>query len=507
VNEQRSADRLADEPPPSSSIRPQAVVLLILVAALGRLVWVLFSYYLELGARRHHLESAWILFSGVALLEVIIRARSDAITRRGNASALSSTSWLVAALAASIILYWPSLSIGLLSDDFVLLHRGPFIDGWGFFRPLPLAIWQLVFPVAGATGLHLLNVVLHGVNTWLLYLLLIGVGVRAPARGIAAALFLTFPASVEAVAWSSGVFDVALVCFGLIYLIAATRRSKSSRAAGAIALVSALLTKETAVALPIMALFLGLRLRIDRGLVVGSIAVVAAYALVRLVVGIEVPGPEGPWSYVLKELVARPFAALAVPWTVREVRAAPFLLAVGPQLAIAGLAAGYAGSRHVTRSAIVPLLWIVAAVAPLYGLFVIGDELSGSRYLYLPLLGWCLLLADLIQGQFGTWGRRVGTALVIVAVTMGAPGVRTHLRPWIAAAELRDSVLHEAGAAVRRSGCAEPEFLRLPDTVDGAFVFRNGFPEALASQVGLSPSPSASPECTFVWSGTTFSGR
>jgi hypothetical protein len=45
---------------------------------------------------------------------------------------------------------------------------------------------------------------------------------------------------------------------------------------------------------------------------------------------------------------------------------------------------------------------------------------------------------------------------------------------------------------------------KLPDTVRGAYVFRNGFQEALARDAGLRASDDAAPGCVFEWNGREF---
>ena len=78
---------------------------------------------------------------------------------------------------------------------------------------LPLFAWKVIYPVGGAAALHILNVILGGVNAWMVGLLSRRIGHSAPVAALVTATFLFFPAAVEPIAWNSGIFDVAAVFF------------------------------------------------------------------------------------------------------------------------------------------------------------------------------------------------------------------------------------------------------------------------------------------------------
>jgi hypothetical protein len=94
-------------------------------------------------------------------------------------------------LVAALTLYGPALGLGLLSDDYTLLAMAQ-SDGLGagsgwFFRPLPLLLWRALFAIShSAVLLHIVNVLLHGLNAFLVGTLGRAMGMRRVALSGAA---------------------------------------------------------------------------------------------------------------------------------------------------------------------------------------------------------------------------------------------------------------------------------------------------------------------------------
>lgn len=142
------------------------------VIALGLRVSYLFVRYIlgSTGTQRFHVESWALIFVAIGLLVRVARSRLPE-QRRTKTVATSPWVWLVFC-GLAVALYWPALSVGFLSDDFVLVTYaarwsiGPVTPS--LFRPLPLLLWALLLHAgAGAPTLHVLNVVLHGTNAYL----------------------------------------------------------------------------------------------------------------------------------------------------------------------------------------------------------------------------------------------------------------------------------------------------------------------------------------------------
>lgn len=181
-------------------------------------------------------------------------------------------------VAGAALIYWPSVHIGLLSDDFVLLDRA---RHWqlGFanrelFRPVPLLIWGCVLQLGGgAAVLHLFNIVAHGVTSFLSTQWAAPLVVSRNKSVAVGLLVLAFPAAVEAVTWCSGVFDVSATLLCVIAVLVSRHYTRETHRLRRLAFVScaviALLCKETAAVIPFLA-----RLRNGGALALGEAGVI-----------------------------------------------------------------------------------------------------------------------------------------------------------------------------------------------------------------------------------------
>lgn len=441
-------------------------------------------YFHRWGIARHHLETAWMWLVGVVLLFALPK-RSTPLAARPVQRVRGVT--LFAFVGAAAVLYLPVLGNGFLSDDFVLARlaaQNEFLGtSWQFLRPLPVLCFKLVG--AHPLPLHAAIVLLHGANAALVAVLATEAGLSAAAAVAAGAIFLTFPAHAEAVAWCSGLQDV-LMTTGVLASVALANVSRERLALPALA--GALLTKETAVAAP--ALFWLFNPRRWRVALYG-LGIVAAYATWRLLALPPTPGYAlAPSSYKLKELLVRPFAALTVPVRTGTVSEWPWLgtaLVCGLLALVLRAAWAWRGRRRDIWTSCALALSVLVSVAPVYSLFDVSPTLQGARYLYLPAAAWSILIATLLMPT----SSRLNLVLTALVVMSSAVGLRANLTAWNAAARRRDDLLADVVRA-RQSGCAAVWVRNVPDSVDGAYVFRNGLAEAIAPVVLTQSAP---PSC------------
>ena len=326
------------------------------------------------------------------------------------------------------------------------------------------------------------------------------------------ATFVFFPAAVEPIAWNSGIFDLAAVFFGLLFMLGATASSSAAQRLSLAALVAALLSKETAIVLPLIAMAFAWRADVSRRTLVISFAIAAAYASLRLVSGSDASSavlPAGPsLRYAMKEILVRPFATLGAPWTRTELtestasRIALGLLPVGVMVSL--IVSYTVGPRRGLRP-LTNVAWVFLGIAPLAGLFFVNDDLEGSRYLYLPLCGWCLLIGDLVNSIPRARLRLIcASTLAVGVVLLGVTGIRHHLGAW----------LESAGAArqARRRGADCAAAIRLsrrglrkrPGTASRSTAFPKWIPSGRGYE---RQQETLNPACRFVWTGMRFERR
>jgi protein O-mannosyl-transferase len=155
--------------------------------------------------------------------------------------------WLMAVLLAlvTMALYWPATRCDFVNcdDDYdvtenVQVQKGLTLDSlkWAWLNPvncnwLPLLVWSHMLDCQlfglNPWGHHLTSVLLHAVNTGLVFLLLRGLTGAFWRSVWVAALFGWHPLRVEAVAWVAERKDVLSVFFGLLALLAYARYAQA----------------------------------------------------------------------------------------------------------------------------------------------------------------------------------------------------------------------------------------------------------------------------------------
>jgi hypothetical protein len=458
---------------------------------------------------RFHVESPYFIFITLCLLVSLPALRGfRASETAGRLQPLITFAWCI---LLAFTAYWPTLSIGLLSDDFVLLDDARQDTGssyGGEFRR-PLAVWLFnLVALAGPPTFHALLVFLHAANGWLLIRLALAMGFEATVSLLVGVLFLVFPASVEAVTWCSGIQDVLMTTCVLAGVL--TWRQPWALSIRLVATVPcvllALAIKETGVVLPVLSLVIwsGI-LPLRQCLVLApTTTVVALYVAWRLLAG-GVPGDfaTSPSQYLVKELLARSFGSSAMPYhyDLGPIRIALRLVTALSMPFLVGYAAVSARSRpDLAIRAMKSALWVLIPALPVYVYFFVAPDLQGSRYLYLGSAGWAVLLVTLLYLSIvPAFGIRRLLALGYGCAFAWLLVVRLHIWPWIEAANLRDEIRRSVVVVSARYDCGEGStFLDLPDSVRGAYLFRNGGQEALSGALAGDKA------CRLVWTPDGF---
>jgi hypothetical protein len=414
--------------------------------------------------------------------------------------------------ALAFVLYWQALFVGLLSDDYVLVARasqwaiGPVTPA--LFRPLPLFLWAVLLHSGGGPfALHCMNILLHGTNAYLMARVIGSWLGDWKWTLLAGLLVLTSPLAPEGVVWCSGVFDVLATTLVLGCLLLARRYrervSPSTRIQFFACGVAAAACKETAV------VGVGLLLAdawarraqsrlllIDTGVLAG---ILGAYSVVRAVYAFGLKTPAFS-KYLLQRAVFGSFGGLAVPWHMNVIHWLPWVPITGVLGLTFVLSVFFleSGSIDQTRQVIAAAVWVLLPMIPIFPIVFIAPDLQASRYLYLSAPGWAALLVSMSAAIKTRYLTSLALFSMLAIIAVASYGTRLHLQPWQDAARLRDRV--EAAVDQELHGCDVFVLSDLPDSVAGAYVFRNGGAEAFErdlhrhTRLGRSDGP-----CAFQW--------
>ncbi|HVZ23797.1 MAG TPA: hypothetical protein VG871_22140 [Vicinamibacterales bacterium] len=417
--------------------------------------------------------------------------------------------------ATAVILFLPALRVGLLSTDYVLVDRARGLPAaWldpQSFHPVPLLAWRAMLSLgAGPAVLHLLNIVLHGADAFLVYRLAAGFMPQLWAFA-AGALMLTLPLAPEAVVWNSGIVQVSGTFFILATVVVARgygeQTSRTRRgvffALAALALMSNDTATLTAVLVGIDALARKAwpkTLRIDTAAVFVADAAFATWRLVRTPSAIHTLLT---WT-TMTRWVEETVGALVWPVHAEVARAAAWLPIAGG-VALGALAVAFVLRRPSTETLLrvgAYAVFALVATLPVAAVLVIGPELQQSRFLYLSAAGYACVLAlaarAVSTGPGVAWTRGAA-AMLVVLIALHVVNLEWNVHRWVDAAALRDRILGQVAIQATERRCSSMAVLGLPDEYEGAPLFDAGVAQAFETVgVRVSNAPYAG-ECLFRW--------
>jgi hypothetical protein len=203
-------------------------------------------------------------------------------------------------------------------------------------------------------------------------------------------------------------------------------------------------------------------------------------------------------KFMLQRWVFDTFGSSAMPWHTTMIERLPFAAMAPPLLCVGLLTAYFVWPKAVgcRRAGLAMALWMLISTLPVITIMSVGPDLQGSRFMYLPGIGWASLLAWLASSSRARLTQSIATLLIIGVYLVG---LRVHFVPWQKAAALRDRVERVAASDSRITSCHKVSIAKVPDNIEGAYVLRNGVVEAFARDIGIEVSPDAPPECSFLW--------
>jgi tetratricopeptide (TPR) repeat protein len=392
---------------------------------------------------------------------------------------------LVALVAVAV--YANTLWCGFVFDDgHVILNNEWITDfsyigevflssAWGFeaetssnyYRPLMHVVFMIDYHIYGLSpwGYHLVNIIVHAVNSILVYLLACylfcadeGNGEGAPVlKGshlalASALLFAVHPVHVEAVAWVSAISELGFTLFFLLSLYlhieafgdgAAPRRSSRILAPLSwLSFIAALLFKETGVMLFFVVVAFNLSFK-KKGERVGGAAlrryppyiiILGAYIIVKLVLsGGLVPNVQheelSGFQYFINifplimdyiRLIIFP-VDLNVFYIFHPVLSLfDFRLLASIIIIIPFVVLFVINVRNKERAA--TFAWLLALLSIMPALYIAGAGARGSafaeRYLYLPSAGFFIFIIYWFACFLGRLGKREAKVIFVTAIVL-----------------------------------------------------------------------------------------
>lgn len=425
---------------------------------------------------------------------------------------------LIISLAA-LLAYAGTLSSYFLSDDFEFLklfHKSQslsrdaligYFKNFGLLRPLSLLTLEMDYRIWGLNsfGYHLSSLLFHVGSAWLVFLFLWHLTRDRYISSLAGLLFSVYPLHLEAVAWISGRFDVTCTFFYLLSLVLFLYFRRSDNLVlmwlSLLSFLGALLCKEMAMTLPALIFAVDFifdggrdgrwREALKRSLIYALF--LAGYVILRILLLGGISGSsyaanalaffKGNVITGLKHFLSRPFGPLFVPLN-KTATASAGLLETGILIALSLLILSVLlRPRLPFKMCLFGLLFIFVTAIPTLKILYITDTLQGSRFLYLPSAGACLILAVLVKADSFSKRKAVEalrfllpSAVIILFLLMH----RVNSQPWKQAGAASKTMVEQALRPIRSLPPPQQVFvLYLPDNIQGAYIFRNGFSAAL----------------------------
>ena len=371
------------------------------------------------------------------------------------------TRWLRLTLPpiAALIVFAPVLAFGFLEwDDRAYVLDNPVIRDFGADRiglllspgtrtlsawtPTTLVTYAFELSVLGdgPGGFHATNLLLHALNSLLVTLLLVRLGLGTTGAAIAGILFAVHPLQVEAVAWVSARKELLAAGLSLGSILLYLRRGRGARYGSLALFVLALGAKASAVVVPLLIAVLHLtsRRRPARP-EIGLLLTMTAFSGLRSLLEITAQSDAtagaaalgtGPRLAAMIDVLGRYVSRWV--WPVDLGAAYPIVPAGAWTIGVALILVGGAVLAWRLSTSSVPLraglLWWPVALLPVLNL-VPAPYLETDRYQYLPLVGPALWAGFWIE-HLAARQRLIALALAALVVIGLGLRSRAFLESW-----------------------------------------------------------------------------
>ncbi len=397
--------------------------------------------------------------------------------------------WLLGPVLA-LCAWLPTLTVYFTGEDFVFIHFAasaqPFYKPTQnlFYRPFPNLLWQLDYWLFGlhAWGYHLTNLLLHVANVALVGWLAYRLTASASTAALAASLFALQPIHIEPITWIAGRPDLSATFFGLLALICWLQGGRTYYLLTLLAFAAALFCKESVVGLPLILFGWAWCRQSEKSkkLIFKLIPyglIIALYLAVRLTVLGGFGGYTSDGNILLNSLWNATFGLWLPLLFPVNLDSTGWLVGTGLVAALLGFYGWLLWRlrrRFPTQRAALGggLVLMYGAILPVLNLPPVLPDLEQSRLLYLPSVGFCLLLAICLRAAYNK----------VVLAGLGAVyglALGLALLSWWQAGQLVDTTFGSLQSINLPIAVGDTLYYAgLPDNWHGAYVWRNGISEA-----------------------------
>ncbi len=332
-----------------------------------------------------------------------------------------------------------------------------FASNW---QPLTWLSLMLDYKMYGtaAGGYHVTNMLIHLVNTLLLFLIFGRITGRLWQSGFVAALFAVHPLHVESVAWVMARKDVLSAMFWLLtmgaYAYYADNPSLRRYVWVFIAFGLGLMSKPMLVTLPFVLLLLdywplrrfqGGAFIAGRRLILEKVPLLALSAIVSAITiygqgstgAMKSLGDIGLSDRMANAVVSYGVYAAKMFWPMNLACFYPYPTAF--PISVVLISAAFLGSvcffsfRYIRTAPYLAMgwLWYLITLLPVCGIIQVGSQAMADRYTYIPLIGLFIVISwgisDLLKGnpfyRYFIPGAAGATLLLLIILTFNQTGV------------------------------------------------------------------------------------
>jgi hypothetical protein len=404
-------------------------------------------------------------------------------------------------IATAFFIYTPVLHHFFVSDDFKVLYRVTkqrIIIIPGFFRPLSDISILVNYLTGGLNPVfyNSFNILIHGINSFLLFLLSIKIGRKILDNSntfyfaiLSSVFFICYPFHNEAVVWMLGRGSGMACMFALSGFLCYYEIKKNNLkiAASCFCYFISITAFESTIIFPLM-LWLLLLLekqnsKILRNWAFAFIFTFCLHLIIRYLLSGSILGSYGNdffhtgiKKYFLN--IAKTGGRLILPPSNNTLLSeSVFILLI--------LYTFYYFIKHIRQirkneiwrtTAILSSMLVISCIVPLVG-GVSTRTSESDRLLYFPSVFVCMTWAFVIV--FQVTHKNLQRLLIFSTIVYNLFFLELNNLNWRKASSVTSSIVEKANEETRSGNSGRIFFVNIPDEIEGAYVFRMGFSDAM----------------------------